>query len=421
MMKKLIQFLVVLTVVLLLNYSTVALSMKSNSSGFIRLNPNNPYRFVDTRGKPFYPIGIGDCIGEGGASVLTNWGFDGRTRPPAPDNGDRVDIDTYLSAHRNAGFNIFRWSIGNCSFKLDSESNWSEGDLLVSKLNQYGFRIQLVFFNNNADASATGLAYVKRVIDRYTADVDIWEVSNESNAPDSSLTSIANYIKANDPNRHPVTTSLAPPAVRDIAGMDITSPHFYTYAGEFDIDRETYNNIINWKSFGKPVIIGEYGNAVVNWDATSDLRNRLSTWSAFFAEGSIIFWNSSFIKNYSSPNGNSNAYLGVTTRGYIKVLTDFTGQVPADARIVNITVNNPNLVRASALSSSDGYFAYLHAYTNHTTPTSNITVNINVPQSGIATWINPSTGAVLGTQNVSAGIQTLNVPSFLIDVALKID
>jgi hypothetical protein len=394
------------------------------NSNFIKQNPNNPYRFVDASGKPFYPIGFGDCIGEGGASVLTNWGFDGRTRPPAPENGDRTDIDTYLTAHRNAGFNLFRWSIGNCAFNLDSESNWSEGDLLVSKLKQYGFRIQLVFFNNNADTSANGLAYVQRVIDRYGSKVDIWEVSNESNAPDSSLTTIANYIKANDPNRHPVTTSLVysyPPVVRNIAGMDITSPHFYTYAGEFDIDRETYTNIINWKSFGKPVIIGEYGNAVVNWDATSDLRNRLTTWSAFFAEGSIVFWNSSFIMNYSNPNSVANAYLGPTTRGYIRVLTDYTGQVPADARIANITVSNPNSVRASALSSSSGYFAYLHAYTNHTSATGGVTVTITVPQSGTATWINPSTGAVLGTQSVSAGIKTLNVPSFLIDVALKID
>jgi hypothetical protein len=253
--------------------------------------------------------------------------------------------------------------------------------------------------------------------------VDIWEVSNESTASDSDLTLVANYIKANDPNRHPVTTSFVysnSPQVRDIAALDITSPHFYTSANQFDVDRETYDNIINWKSFGKPVIIGEYGNVVVNWDVTSDLRNRLATWSAFFAEGSIIFWNTSFIMNYSNPNSVANAYLGPTTRGYIRVLTDYTGQVPADARIANITVSNPNSVRASALSSSSGYFAYLHAYTNHTSATGGVTVTITVPQSGTATWINPSTGAVLGTQSVSAGVQTLNVPSFLIDAALKI-
>lgn len=422
-MQKLIRFLIISSVVVLSNYSTPSRSAESKPAGFIRVNPNNPYRFVEADGKPFYPIGIGDCIGEGGASVLTNWGFDGRMRPPAGHEGDRTDIDTYLKAYRDAGFNLFRWSVGNCSFKLDSERNWSEGDLLVGKLKQYGFRIQLVFFHNTSDGSANGLGYVKKVIDRYGRSVDIWEVSNESTDADSSLIAIANYIKANDPNRHPVTTSLVysyPPPVRDISVMDITSPHFYSYAGEFDIDKETYDNIINWKRFGKLVIIGEYGHARINWDETSDLRNRLTTWSAFFAEGSIIFWNSSFIKNYSNPNIASSSYLGATTRGYIKVLTDFTKEVPSDTRIATIAVNKPNFVRASALSSASGYFAYLHAFTNHQSRTSGITVTIKSPTAGTATWIEPATGRVLATDKVSAVAQTLTVPPFLIDVALKV-
>ncbi len=169
------------------------------------------------------------------------------------------------------------------------------------------------------------------------------------------------------------------------------------------------------------MIIGEYGNVVVNWDVTSDLRNRLATWSAFFAEGSIVFWNSSFIMNYSNPNSVSNAYLGVTTRGYIRVLTDFTGQVPADARIANISVSNPNLVRASALSSSSTYFAYLHAFTNHTSATSDITVTVDLRRAGTLTWIEPATGRVILTGRIPAGRQILRVPPFLIDVALKVE
>lgn len=391
------------------------------NGAFIQQNPNNPHRFV-LDGKPFYPIGISDCVGYKGVSVLTNWGFDGRTRPPAGHEGDTTDIDTYLKAYRDAGFNLFRWSVGNCSFNLDSEHNWSEGDLLVGKLKQYGFRIQLVFFNTNSDGSANGLAYVKKVIDRYGRQVDIWEVSNESTDADGALIAIANYIKANDPNRHPVTTSLTyanPPNVRDFTAMDVTSPHFYTFAGEFDIDKEMSDNIIYWKRFGKPVIIGEYGNQLVNWDATSDLRNRLSTWSAFFAEGAIIFWNSSFIKNYSKP-GSSNSYLGEVTRSFIKVLTDFTKEVPSDARIARIEVNKPNLVRASALSSSVAYFAYLHAFTNHQSQTSGISLTIEPQFAGTATWIEPATGRVLATGKVSAGRQTLTVPPFLIDAALKV-
>ncbi|MDQ3748045.1 MAG: hypothetical protein M3367_03355, partial [Acidobacteriota bacterium] len=85
-----------------------------------------------------------------------------------------------------------------------------------------------------------------------------------------------------------------------------------------------------------------------------------------------------------------------------------------------IIINNPNLVRGYSLSSTEIHGAYFHAYTNHTTPTSNITITIDVPKTGTAVWVNPSTGAVLGTQSVSACVQTLNAPPFLIDVVLKI-
>jgi len=98
------------------------------------------------------------------------------------------------------------------------------------------------------------------------------------------------------------------------------------------------------------------------------------------------------------------------------VIKDFPAAQPSV-----ITVNNPNLVRGYAVSSPKIFGAYLHAHTNHTTPTSNITITIDVPKPGTAIWVNPSTGVVLGTQSVSAGVQTLNIPPFLIDVALKIN
>ncbi len=418
-MQKLIQFLVVLSVVLLSTYSTVAQSVESKSPGFIRRNPNNPYRFVDAAGKPFYPIGINDCFGLRGSDVMKYWGLDGEREARL------VGIDEYLAAYAKAGFNMFRWSVGNCSFRLDTDSDWARGDQLAAKLKEYGFRILFVFFHNKIDANPDNVnkAYVKKAIDRYTGVVDIWEVTNESQDSDAALINIADYIKANDPNRHPVTTSLVysyPPPVRDIAGMDITSPHFYTYADEFKIEKETFDNIINWKRFGEPVIISEYGYGVINWDATSDLRNRLVTWSAFFAEGSIIFWNTSSVKGYSDPNTVANAYLGEVTRSYIKVLTDFTKEVPSDARITKIEVNKPNLVRAYGLNSSSAYFAYLHAFTNHQSQTNGISITIEPKTAGYATWIETATGRVLTTRKVSAGRQTLIMPPFLIDVALKV-
>jgi len=113
-------------------------------------------------------------------------------------------------------------------------------------------------------------------------------------------------------------------------------------------------------------------------------------------------------------------YLGVEERGYVKVLQDFTKAVDADASMINIEVNKPSSVRGFALNSRSGFFAYLHAFTNHQSKTTDITVNVNLQKSGTATWIEPATGRILVADKVSAGRQTLTVPPFLIDVALKV-
>jgi hypothetical protein len=386
----------------------------------MRQNPDNPYRWV-VGNEAFYPLGLQDCTPGNGVkdeNVLSYWGFDGGVSP----NYGIVDLDTYLTAHRNAGFNFYRWSIGNCSFRLNNEFNRLQGDILINKLKQYGFRVQLVFFNNIVDTSPAGLAYVNYVINRYTNKVDIWEVSNESQSSDADLIFIADYIRANDPNRHPVTTSLnyASSQSRLVSGMDILSPHRYTDATEFSVDLEMANNLSLWKQYNKPVIIGEYGWRYINYDSTTDTKARLSLWSALFNEGSLIFWNTSYATDYA-VEGASNAYLGSVARSYVRVLANFMVAIPKNAEIVTVNTNSPNSIRRFGLTSTEKYFVYLHAFTNHTTPTSNITVTINVPTTGTATWINPSTGSVLGTQSVLAGVRTLNVPSFLIDVALKID
>jgi len=258
-------------------------------------------------------------------------------------------------------------------------------------------------------------------MDRYGAYVDFWEVSNESGDSDEVVTTAANYMKANDPYGHPVSHSfvyLTIPQVHDIPALDFTSPHLYenTYPGnEFIADLIIVNRILDddKKTFNKPIQYGEWGNYGQNDDPLSSLRMRITTWTAFFNEASLIFWNT------TDPGYFANIYLGPEERAYIQVYQSYVRDFPA-AQPTTITINNPSLVRGYATSSPEIFGAYLHAYTNHTTATSGISVTINVPRAGTATWTNPSTGAVLGTQSVSAGTQTLNVPPFLIDAALKI-
>jgi len=265
------------------------------------------------------------------------------------------------------------------------------------------------------------LRYIQYCMDRYGAFVDFWEVSNESADPDNIITAATNYIKANDPYGHPVSSSFTyawNPQVHDIPALDFTSPHLYepTVPGnEFIADTIIVNRILDEgkKTFNKPIQYGEWGNSGSNWDPLSSLRMRLTTWTAFFNEASLIFWNT------TNPGNTINIYLGPEERGYIQVYQSYVKDFPA-AQPTIITINNPNLVRGYAVSSPNIFGAYLHAYTNHTTSTAGISVTIDVPKTGVATWINPSTGAVFGTQKVTSGVQTINAPPFIIDAALKI-
>ena len=405
----------ILNLVLLSNYATAAFSTESKAPNIIRLNPKNPHRFIDADGKPFYPLGFGDCVFPRGANGEILMGFDGEKTL------NFVDLDTYFSAYSKAGFNLLRVSVDNCSFKLDSEANWLLMDKYISKARSYGFQIQFCFFNyyfyNNQ------LDYVRRCVLRYGKDVAIWELSNETQSTDTEITSGVNFVKSIDPQKRPVTVSFHPnraPTLHDIPAIELVSPHLYQKDdSEFSFDQDFIEYVTPLKKWGKPILIGEYGLRSANWSLISALQLRLVTWSAFFNEVGLCFWNTSWDKNLKTE-GASNIYLGKQERSFIKVLSSFTKEVASDAKIAAITVNKPTLVRSSALTSKIGYFAYLHAFTNHQSQTSGISITIESQFDGTATWIEPATGRILATGKVLAGRQTIIVPAFLTDVALKV-
>ena len=414
-MRKAVGFLLFLIVVLPVNHSTRFLSAQSKSSASIRRNPDNPHRFLDADGKPFYPIGFGDCVYPRGAGGEILMGFDGEATL------NFVDLDTYFSAYSAAGFNFLRISVDNCSFKLDSEANWLLMDKYIAKARSYGLKIQFCFFNyyfyNNR------LDYVRRCVERYGKDVAVWELANETQSTDAEITAGVNFVKSIDPLKRPVTVSFHPtnsPTLHDIAAIELVSPHWYQADdSEFSFDRDFVDRFAPLKKWGKPIIIGEYGLRSANWSPKSALQLRLASWSAFFNEIGLCFWNTSWDKNLKTE-GASNFYLGKQERSYIKVLSDFTKDVARDAKPAAAVVNKPTAARVSALGSKTGYFAYVHAFTNHQSPTSGISVMIEPQFAGYAVWIEPATGRVLDSSKIPAGRQTLTAPPFLIDVALKV-
>ena len=86
----------------------------------------------------------------------------------------------------------------------------------------------------------------------------------------------------------------------ELPAIGIASPHWYEKEGELSSDTSTVQKIEAQRYANKPIIFGEQGNSVQNWDPLSALRARIRSWTAFFDEGYFIFWDQQGSKNYMS-------------------------------------------------------------------------------------------------------------------------
>ncbi|HLE30150.1 MAG TPA: DUF5060 domain-containing protein [Anaerolineales bacterium] len=410
--------------------------IESGEHGFVRVYEPNRFHWVLDDGTPYYPIGLQDCTNDRDHSgdPFDDFGFDGGFRPHNLHIGSKIDMDTYLNAYAAAGFNLWRWTAENCGFRLweriapegnlyrQQEAHW--GDRLVTTLRAKGFRIYANIFafdppfrhetedSPNLDAVKR---YVRYFVNRYAAYVDFWELMNEATASEAWYARVAEAVRDYDPYDHPIATSWERP---DLAVMDIVSPHWYQTESEFDSDRVTAERIRSLRPFGKPILFSEHGNSGVNWDERSATRMRLRAWTAFFEQAGLIFWNSSFGKDYAA--GAANIYLGPEERGYVRALQAFTAGFDPAAKPVSVVASAPEQVRAYGLRSRDAYAAYLVNFADHANPTSGLRLTADVPVTGAAIWYDPATGERLGTSFISAGQHTLTVPDFVTDIALKI-
>jgi len=403
----------------------------SDSHGFVRQNPVNPFRWVFEDGTAFFPIGFNNGVNdwnEKGTFLGRNWCMDGgfRNDPNVPDA--RVDADYYFSTYRKAGFNVFRFSPWNNSYAIYHDLDHYNAeqaryvDQFMCRLRELDWRIFYGFFGfqqeclqqpDNLEQMAKVQRFLKYCVDRWAAFVDFWELLNERHADDLWYRITGSHVRAIDPYRHPVTTSWDPPKV-DV--IDFLSPHWYQKEDELDSDKVTMDKALQWKSHGKAVIVGEQGNAQSNWDERSALRMRIRAWTAFFNESSLIFWNTSYAKH----GHNMNIYLGPEERQYIRVLDEFKARMDSHIKAVPVAVSDKQAVRAYAVSSKKRLGLYLHHYADHDSPVVGLKVTVMMPKSAKALWIDPANGKSIASLDVAAGETALAVPAFTVDIALLV-
>jgi len=115
-----------------------------------------------------------------------------------------------------------------------------------------------------------------------------------------------------------------------------------------------------------------------------------------------------------------NIWLGPKEREYVRAMQDFAYGLDKDVRIVPVTVSDPHAVRAYALASQERAGVYLHHFTDHTNPVKGLKVTLEAPKAAKAYWYSPENAEILGSVNAQKGTNTLEVPEFIVDLALLV-
>jgi exopolysaccharide biosynthesis WecB/TagA/CpsF family protein len=412
-------------------------SEESANPGFIRISQTNPRRFVLDNGLPFYPIGIGDSLIDwnGNGYPLDDFSVDEKTNIP---------ISQYMKTYGmyGAGFNMFRWSVDNSSFPLwktlysylsDKSARWDTypinnglwGDEFIRELRANGFHVWMAIWGFAPTASTenpdiiyrqTSIeAYLRYVVARYGAYVDVWELGNEAEASDTWITYVTDILRSVDPYHHPISINWEMPEKEEI---DIISPHWYHADSVSESDITMVNKINQYWGWGKPIVFGEEGNKYANWNKTSGIRMRIRMWTSFFHDASLIFWNTSSTKKYISSK-NANIYLGPDERTYVHVFQRTINGFSPDRWPIKIVIATPR-IRYYAMASTSRLLAYFFHYAN---PTQAISTRISLfsPINGEARFINPENGNILTALRISYGWNTLTTPPFTSDVILSLD
>ena len=135
-----------------------------------------------------------------------------------------------------------------------------------------------------------------------------------------------------------------------------------------------------------------------------------------FNEISFIFWNTS----YARDGHFMNIWLGPQEREYVRALQDFSYRLDADVRMVAVTCPIRRRCERYGLRSAKQAAVYLHHFQDHQHACRGLQVTLDVPVDATAYWYHPETAAILRTEPVAAGQQTLTAPEFTVDLALLV-
>lgn len=250
-------------------------------------------------GTLFTGLGLGDCLNDQLTFATYNETSGGvYTR----------SFTQYVTDYSDAGFNIFRWSNGNCAFRIEKSFDGIPGrpvgnvyngtllvllDLVFDTFREHGWSMwslpfakdsRAPLFPNMGDGNTTYHRAQRQAIERHLAFVvarwgaqtDVWSLLNEQRADAGWLSTASDFVRSIDPYRHPVTSSWNDHV--NMSQIEMDSVHWYygdTQHGTKEGAAADAAMVDSELAKGKPVYFTESGNRAHNWDFDSHTRMRI--------------------------------------------------------------------------------------------------------------------------------------------------
>lgn len=437
--------------------------------GSLRISKRNPFRYEYEDGTPFYPIGIQTCdflqpdfdgppVGTDKKRCVSNveWlqAFTGAVNlvraqfgqgtsvgcalpliaaPPKKGHGteekqrfvfqaDRYDlalaakIDAVYREQREAGMSQILIFLQDMSAWKNTGKGLNTAFGAIRDLSNYK--------SLQAPSLALQEQYIRYIIARYGAFVDIWEILNEDSfAPAEYLTHLAGIIRKADPYGRLLTSNFSRPGE---SWSDITTWHEYMGMPASEVDAYLVSQIALHKSHGKLVQNTEFGNQNI-LSNVDPIKWRIAVWSAYMHESSLLFWSMSQSKIPAGhlKEGNANAYIGPDSRQHFRVFHELTRDLPVDLKPVTIGFTAQTKIRTYALCNGSKGLIYLHHFADHGKPfvcPDKLMVMVG-PGKWRLRWYNPEDGRELLTEEVSTPQQFLffQPPEVTVDLVARLE
>ncbi len=415
----------------------------SSRDGYAVPHTTNPYLWqTENTGEYFQVHGFGDCLYQGQDVFKMDGGdADGPFREEGTDYGHWADI------YREIGYNTFRLQFYNCSQNLADQNgdnfNFEVGqyfDHVIDRMHRDGFHILFGIWGFSFSGGTplgtqpsptlnTVLDYYDYVIARYGAYVDWWELENElqhnTAAEFTFATTSLNYIRANDPYTHPMTTNYyyddrnANLITSEWNEAEFLTPHSFadpSYEQMYDYVYPFVTSTRVIDSTPKPVFFGELGNFTSNFVPDSTRVERTRSTLFLMQEIGVVQWNHS--NGTATMSGAAANYLGLAERKSMSFVHWFFDLVTQhDTTMASTTPSNTSQIQAVVVTSTESLGVYVISMVNSATH-SGETVTLETPFAGTGYWIRPESGELVSTTVFSSGLQVLTVPDFSVDLAL---